>query len=657
MKKYFISTVLFLVSLCGIFSCKNNNDVAKLEDVKIIIKASNEITIKKNFLVIKNGVKWLDVKKQANEAIEVKEKCIAQWHLEDENGDLLDDGYEFKKDIAIFALAKEDLVKLTIKASSNITIKKPYIEVVRGTKWKDVEADSSISVPEKYIHQWKLSNENGDDLQDDYVFDVDTTIFAKAKRDTVILTLRGDENVTTTQDVIVADRNEKWEVVKEVAKEAASVPENHTIEWHLDNASGELLRDEHVFSKNAIIFAVTRKPFIDITITGDSNVVVKKNKISIEKESEWKDVRSLADEAITVAEGYTIQWKVGGTILLDSYKFLDATTIFAESSSKDLILVSPPNDWIIGKDAGCKIPSGFSKGVFIEGRKVKLSPYKIAKTETTYKFYKEVRDWAMSHGYNLGEGKNGNKGNGSDSQPVTSISWRDAIVWCNAYTEMKNGSDEECVYRKSESDSSILKDSDEKDGNKFICDTAYFDKTKKGFRLPTEAEWEYAARFQTSNDNAVKYGEVFLTKLDSASGSKKPVGFYQVEKGTSTWEELRDHLTEYAVYGKYWEGDTNDPTNFKSTGVNKTSVVGSKKPNALGLFDMSGNVTEWVFDKFGKPQKGEFKDPAIITNDKTRIVRGGSWHGEAEYCCVGSRIGASPNARLTNLGFRIAFYK
>lgn len=93
------------------------------------------------------------------------------------------------------------------------------------------------------------------------------------------------------------------------------------------------------------------------------------------------------------------------------------------------------------------------------------------------------------------------------------------------------------------------------------------------------------------------------------------------------------------------------------TGIKGTEVVASKEARFLGLFDMSGNVAEWVFDKFGKPQKGEFKDPAIIANDKTRIVRGGSWHGEAEYCCVGSRIGASPNARLTNLGFRIAFYK
>jgi len=327
-------------------------------------------------------------------------------------------------------------------------------------------------------------------------------------------------------------------------------------------------------------------------------------------------------------------------------------------TSEYFVDVNPPKEGIVGQKASYKLRGSdlYFSGVFTEERKVFLSPYKIGKHEVTYKLFKEVQTWAKDNGYVfVDKWQKGSKAGeeDSDEEPVTFVSWRNAIVWCNAYTEMKNGNEAECVYRKSEADSTVLKNATER----VLCDAAYFDQTKKGFRLPTEAEWEYAARFQTSNENAVKYGEVFLTKLDSASGSKKPVGFYQVEKGTSTWEELRDHLTEYAVYGKYWEGDTNDPTNFKTTGVNKTSVVGSKKPNALGLFDMSGNVAEWVFDKFGKPQKGEFNDPAIITNDKTRIVRGGSWHGEAEYCCVGSRIGASPNARLTNLGFRIACYK
>ena len=91
------------------------------------------------------------------------------------------------------------------------------------------------------------------------------------------------------------------------------------------------------------------------------------------------------------------------------------------------------------------------KGVFIAGRKVKLSPYVLGKTEVTYKLWKEVYDWAVKpeNGYTFqNAGKKGSSGTGSEDEPVTTINWQDCIVWCNAYTEMKMG-ESECVYRKS----------------------------------------------------------------------------------------------------------------------------------------------------------------------------------------------------------------
>ena len=116
-----------------------------------------------------------------------------------------------------------------------------------------------------------------------------------------------------------------------------------------------------------------------------------------------------------------------------------------EDTGDGFIKISPPVAGITGMDTDpASLPGteDYWKGVFRTGRKVKLSPYKLGKTEVPYKLWKEVHDWAIqpANGYKFAKvGVKGKDGSRSEEEPVTTVSWRDCIVWCNAYTQKIKG--------------------------------------------------------------------------------------------------------------------------------------------------------------------------------------------------------------------------
>jgi formylglycine-generating enzyme required for sulfatase activity len=118
------------------------------------------------------------------------------------------------------------------------------------------------------------------------------------------------------------------------------------------------------------------------------------------------------------------------------------------------------------------------------------------------------------------------------------------------------------------------------------------------YRLPTEAEWEYACRAGSSGDYA---------------GNLDEMGWYASSAGS------------------------------------KTHNIGQKKPNAWGLHDMHGNVWEWCQDWYGRYPSEATTDPA----GSNRVVRGGGWRNSAENCRASARFQGAPSAHGYNLGFRL----
>ena len=148
--------------------------------------------------------------------------------------------------------------------------------------------------------------------------------------------------------------------------------------------------------------------------------------------------------------------------------------------------------------------------------------------------------------------------------------------------------------------------------------------TGLNFKLPTEAQWEYAARGGRLS-KGYKY---------SGSNNLGEVGWY--------WENSGDRV----LTGE-WKIKKVDRNHCR------THRVGEKQPNELGLYDMSGNVYEWCEDWYGNYSSDSQRDPLGATSGSGRVSRGGSWLYEVRFCRVSFRYYFAPDYRFINLGFRL----
>lgn len=264
-------------------------------------------------------------------------------------------------------------------------------------------------------------------------------------------------------------------------------------------------------------------------------------------------------------------WMIRTCILFLAFVYLAWPGCGYAQEAADAMIRVEGGSFLMGKELNLRPGGDETKPV----HQVAVRSFQIGKYEVTFDEYDAYCQY-------VGRKKPSDNSWGRGQRPVINVTWYDAVDYCNWRSRQEG-----------------LTPAYQGIGKDTVCDFSV-----NGYRLPTEAEWEYAAR-----------------------GGLKSGGFYY--SGSNNPDDVA-----------WWNGEI------------RSRPVGQKKANELGLYDMSGNVWEWCWDRYGRYPDTAAVNPAGPSAGNYRVMRGGCWDGSR--VLVFWRFPGIPSDDEYNLGFRLA---
>ena len=287
-----------------------------------------------------------------------------------------------------------------------------------------------------------------------------------------------------------------------------------------------------------------------------------------------------------------------------SGEFKARTRKNAAAAPSGMVLI-PAGSFTMGNS-----PSGEGASDAVPAHPVQVSAFYMDKFEVTKALWDDVYNWAVGHGYNFDNAGLGKAAN----HPVHSVNWYDAVKWCNARSEKEGkvpayytDAASRVRYRSGQVAPQVNWNS--------------------GYRLPTEAEWEKAAR-------------------GGASGHRFPWS------NVDTITHSRANYDSSADYDYDLSQTRGAHPKFQAGGQPYTSPAGYFSPNGYGLYDMAGNVWEWCWNWNGSSGSSAQIDPRGPPTGSMRVIRGGSWNYYAFFCRTAYLSHNFPTRSVNHQGFR-----